>query len=304
MPDPMPLEEQLAPRRRSDGKPIGYHRWHDLLFIHWRLPPSVLRPVVPEGLDIDTWEADAWLGVVAFTMTGVRPWWSRPVPGISAFHETNLRTYVHVGGRRPGIYFFSLDAASRLAVRVARWRWELPYFYARMNIRRDGRLIRYTSRRLWPEPRGAETGLEADIGEPLGDSRRGHPERSEASTPGEEILDCARNDDPGGDDALHAQPGTLEFFLAERYLMYIASPKRGLMCGQVRHTPYPLRSARLLQCEETLSRAAGIVARPHDAAPCHAMFSPGVKVEIFAPRPVSQSLQVDNTRQIGAAPLS
>src|SRR5205807_4139525 len=81
MTDLLPLAERLAPRQRPPGSPCGYHRWHDLLFIHWRLPPSVLRPVVPAGLDIDTWDGDAWLGVVAFDMTGVRPWWSPAVPG-------------------------------------------------------------------------------------------------------------------------------------------------------------------------------------------------------------------------------
>src|SRR5262245_3028722 len=143
MADLLPLAERLAPRRPPGGSPIGYHRWHDLLFVHWRLPASALRPVVPAGLDIDTWEGDAWLGVVAFTMTGVRPWWSPAVPGLSAFHETNLRTYVHVGGRAPGVYFISLDAAHSLAVRVARWRWNLPYYRARMTICRGAQRICY-----------------------------------------------------------------------------------------------------------------------------------------------------------------
>ncbi len=231
------------------------------------MPPSLLRPVIPQGLEIDTWDGDAWLGVVAFTMTGVRPWWSPSIPGVSAFHETNLRTYVHVGGRAPGVYFVSLEAAKSLAVRVARWRWNLPYYRAQMTIRRDGQRIGYRSRRLWPEPRDAETNLECEIG-------------------------GAQND-----HAPHAEPGTLEFFLAERYLLYTASrqgrlPKSELLCGQVHHTPYPLRSARLLCCEETLARAAGI-AVPGDeqpAAPCHTMFSPGVNVEVFPLRPAEAAI--------------
>jgi uncharacterized protein YqjF (DUF2071 family) len=255
MSDPLPLEERLAPRHRPVGSPIGYHRWHDLLFIHWRVPASLLRPVVPAGLEIDTWGGDAWLGLVAFDMTGVRPWWSPCVPGVSAFHETNLRTYVHVSGRGPGVYFISLEAARSLAVRIARWRWNLPYYRAHMAIQRQGARICYTSRRLWPEPRGAETNLEAEIGDWLAD---------------------------GG----QAQPGTLEFFLAERYLLYTASRKGGLLSGQVHHTPYPLRTARLVRCDETLARAAGIACGPEQAKPCHVMFSPGVSVQIFALRPV------------------
>jgi uncharacterized protein YqjF (DUF2071 family) len=197
-------------------------------------------------------------------MTGVRPWWSPSVPGVSAFHETNLRTYVHVDGGAPGVYFISLEAASSLAVRIARWRWNLPYYRARMSIRRDGQRIRYTSRRLWPEPRGAHTELEAEIGDwPAGANG------SSASHNGSA---------PHG----FAVPGTLEFFLAERYLLYTVSPRRGLLCGRVHHTPYPLHSARMLHCEESLGRAAGIDGSSGKAAPpCHAMFSPGVNVEVF-----------------------
>jgi uncharacterized protein YqjF (DUF2071 family) len=285
MTDLLPIEERLAPRRRPAGSPIGYHRWHDLLFIHWRLPPSLLRPVVPRGLDIDTWDGDAWLGVVAFDMSGVRPWWSPRVPGVSAFHETNLRTYVHVAGRVPGVYFISLEAASSLAVRVARWRWNLPYYRARMTIRRTGRRIAYGSRRLWPSPVGAETNLEAELGDWLSDAQNGQVLSDATCTPVASHACCV----PQTIETGRARSGTLEFFLAERYLLYTVSRAGALRCGQVHHTPYPLRAARLLHCEETLSQSAGIVCSNGPAAPCHAMFSPGVSVEIFPLRPVTPS---------------
>ena len=268
MPDLLPIAERLAPRQRPGESPIGYHRWHDLLFVHWRVPLSVLQPLVPAGLEIDTWDGDAWLGVVAFDMTGVRPWWSPPVPSVSAFHETNLRTYVHAGGQAPGVYFLSLEAASSLAVRVARWRWNLPYFRARMTIRRDGQRISYTSRRLWPKPPGAATDLEAEIGGAVGEPETSFVGRSVTPSCG------------------HATPGTLEFFLIERYLLYNISPTGDLLRGQVHHAPYPLRSARLLRCHETLSQAAGIGRLTEDQPACHAIFSPGVRVEIFPLRPV------------------
>jgi uncharacterized protein len=276
LPDGLSHEERLASRQRPAGSPIGYHRWHDLLFIHWRMPPSMLRPIVPAGLDIDTWDGDAWLGVVAFDMTGVRPWWSPAMPGVSAFHETNLRTYVHRAGRGPGVYFISLEAANSLAVRVARWRWNLPYYRARMTIARREERVHYASERLWPQPRGARTDLEVELGEPLGEIPVG-----QAFLP-------ARHSSQTGMSAPHghAVPRTLEFFLAERYLLYTASRRGQILCGQVHHTPYPLRAARLLRCEETLSQAAGIcfsTDEPHP--PCHAMFSSGVEVEIFSLRP-------------------
>jgi uncharacterized protein YqjF (DUF2071 family) len=289
--DPLALENRLAARQRPMGSPIGYHRWHDLLFIHWRVPPSVLRPVVPAALEIDTWDGDAWLGVVAFDMTGVRPWWAPSVPGISAFHETNLRTYVHVGGQGPGVYFISLDAASSLAVRIARWRWNLAYYRARMTIRRDGQRIRYTSRRLWPEPRNAHTDLEAELGDWPAEPN-GSPLGGSATPSGALAARLLRSSRAAGQRVAYsrdgfAQPGTLEFFLAERYLLYTASRRQALLCGQVHHMPYPLRSARLLRCDHTLGHAAGIFRSSGECSPpCHTMFSPGVTVQVFPLQPV------------------
>ena len=137
------------------------------MFIHWRLPPEMLQPLVPGALALDTWQGDAFLGLVAFHMSGVRPWWSPAIPGVSTFHETNLRTYVHLDGKGPGVLFFSLEAASSLAVRVARSRWNLPYFRAAMKVDRQGPNVAYSSRRQWPAPADARTNLRAEIGDPL-----------------------------------------------------------------------------------------------------------------------------------------
>lgn len=220
--------------------------------MHWRLPAKVLRPLVPPRLELDTWEGDAWLGIVAFRMSGVRPWWFPALPRVSAFAETNLRTYVHCQGDAPGVLFLSLDAANRLAVRVARRRWRLPYYHARMTIDRRGDVIEYHSRR--------------DSGSHAG---RTHF--------------LARLDSDGDAKSIatrHAEPGSLEFFLAERYWMYVPDLSgNGLIRrGQVHHSPYPLVGAELLTAEESLSSAAGLPPLP---APCHAMFSPGVSVEVF-----------------------
>jgi uncharacterized protein len=112
--------------------------WLDLLFAHWPVPEEALRPLVPAELPIDTFDGSAWLGVVPFRITGLRAY-GLPLPG---FLEANVRTYTTVGGR-PGVYFFSLDAESRLAVRGARLLYHLPYFHARMALERG----RYRSRR-------------------------------------------------------------------------------------------------------------------------------------------------------------
>ena len=104
--------------------------WRDLLFMHWPVDVDALRPLVPPSLSIDTFDGSAWLGVVPFDMTGVRPHFLPAVPGLSNFPEINLRTYV-TAEDRPGVWFFSLDAHSRLAVRLARTTFHLPYFAPR-----------------------------------------------------------------------------------------------------------------------------------------------------------------------------
>src|SRR5437867_2588447 len=83
--------------------------WHDLLFAHWPVPAVALRPVIPAFLDVDTFEGEAWIGVVPFRMSGVHPRFVPSLPGLSAFPELNVRTYV-TDGERPGVWFFSLDA--------------------------------------------------------------------------------------------------------------------------------------------------------------------------------------------------
>ncbi len=270
-------EERFALQNRPSGRAIGYQRWTNLLFIHWRLPAEVLRPLVPEALALDTWQGDAFLGLVAFHMSGVRPWWSPAIPGVSTFHETNLRTYVHLDGTGPGILFFSLEAASSLAVRVARSRWNLPYFRAAMKLNRQGPIVAYSSRRKWPAPAGAYADLRAEIGDPLfgseQDFRRQPPSTRKLAE--SQSSDIAQKPCP-------APPGTLEFFLAERYLLYAPSPRRGILQGRVHHRPYRLRSARLLKCNETLSAAAQI---HHNQPPCHAMFCDGVQVAVYPLKP-------------------
>ncbi len=248
--------DRLAPCRRPTGNAIGYQRWSELLFSHWCVPVELLRPLIPRELEIDTFEGQAWLGLVPFHMSGVRPAWCPALPFVSEFHETNLRTYVHFKGRDPGVWFLSLDAACRLAVEVARWKWHLPYFNAEMNLCRDGNAVRYSSRRIdHRSSRRADVDITVKIGEPL-------------------------NSEPG----VSVQPGTLEHFLAERYILYANDHRGGLLRGRVHHSPYPLRSAEIVSCRQTLASAAEV---PVSGQPDHALFSEGVTVDIFPLRRVS-----------------
>lgn len=237
--------DRIAPTRRPSGRVAQRQSWLDLSFLHWRIPVDVLRPLVPAALEIDTYEGEAFIGLVPFTMTGVRPLWAPPVPGISNFHETNVRTYVHRAGSDPGVWFFSLDAASRVAVTIARTFWHLPYYHARMTLAKGPEGIRYASERRSPPPLPAVCNVT-----------------------------CRPISAPQA-----ATPGTLEHFLAERYILYADAGDGALCRGSVHHPPYPLQSAEVIAWEESLLVAAGIE-RPQGEPMAH--YASGVDVEIFA----------------------
>ncbi len=238
--------DRITPTMRPEGRAVQHQRWLDLLFLHWRVPVSMLRPLIPAALEVDTFEGEAFVGVVPFTMRGVRPVWAPAVPGVSNFHETNVRTYVHHQGRDPGVWFFSLDAANRLAVWIARTFWHLPYHHAAMSLERlsDGS-VRYTSDRRAPPPLPAR---------------------------------CDVTYRPTG-VPMDAKPGTLEHFLAERYVLYADTGGGDLRLGRVHHAPYPLQPAQVIDWDESLLVAAGI-ARPAGEPMAH--FASGVDVEVFA----------------------
>jgi uncharacterized protein len=246
----------MSPSERPRRAAVMRQNWRDLLFLHWPVSPDVLRPLVPAQLDLDLFEGTAYVGLIPFTMTGVRPVLLPPVWGLSSFHETNVRTYVHNRGRDPGVWFFSLDAANSAAVKLARAFFHLPYHRAKMFLEHErGQVpgpsgpILYAGVRQWPLPLPASYAIRAT---PEGPARP-------------------------------AQPGTLEHFLIERYILYAAA-NNAVYQGRVHHLPYPVQAGTLHALDESLLAAAGI-GRP-DVAPL-AHFSAGVNVEIFAVESVS-----------------
>ena len=212
--------------------------------MHWPVPASVLRPRIPSSFDLDLLDGDAYVGVVPFAMEGVRP---KIVPEAAAFAflETNVRTYVTRNGE-PGVYFFSLEAESILAVAAARVAFSLPYFHARMSLTEQaGEVhdVRYRTRRV----RGSHASHEVHyrLGEMLGPS----------------------------------MPGTVEHFLLERYLLFTERGGRPWK-GQVHHSPYPAQRAEVLSVRDELVVAAGLPAVA--GMPTFTHYASGVDVEVFA----------------------
>jgi uncharacterized protein YqjF (DUF2071 family) len=239
-----PTIDRLAPARRPPGRPIGYQRWRSLLFLHWPVPAEVLRPLVPDRLAIDLYDGVAYVGLVPFLVREARPALAPEAVALD-FLETNVRTYVHIDGKDPGVYFFSLDAGSLLAVVAARAGLGLPYFPARMRMTRRGSSVEYRAqRRTGTRPRLA---VVYETGEHLG----------------------------------AAAPGTLEHFLIERYFLHNGQAG-GVLTIRVHHRPYPLRRARVTTLRDELIAADGLP-EPNDPPPL-VHYAAGVDVEVFPPR--------------------
>lgn len=197
--------------------------WHDLLFLHWPVPTAALRRLIPDALELETFRGDAWLAVVPFHMSGIRLRGFPGIPGQSAFPELNVRTYVRYRDC-PGVWFFSLDAANPLAVRIARATFHLNYLDAAMTCVGDGDGIRYESRRTH---RGAADAALRVRYRPAG------PPRPSPS-------------------------GSLEHWMTERYSLYAMAPGGAVLRGDIRHAPWALQPAEAEVTANTMTEGLGI----------------------------------------------
>lgn len=218
-------------------------RWAGLLFLHWPVDPALIAARLPTGIHVDTFEGKAWLGVVPFYMECVRPVGLPPVPWLSWFHELNVRTYVHDAEGNPGVWFFSLDCNQPIAVEIARRGFHLPYEHAAMSSVKSGNRIQYRSRRKSP-------------GAPSADFDYETPTATQA-----------------------AVPGTLEWFLVERYLLFSSNPSGDLFCGRVHHTPYQIAPGVCTRWSTDPLRLDGFP-EPPEAPPSMLVAAP-VDVKIF-----------------------
>lgn len=242
---PSLLEQLLALRERPRQRAVMRQTWSALLFLHWRYPGEEIQALLPPGLTVDLFDGSAWVGVIPFFMRDVRPVWWPPVPGVSKFLELNIRTYVCDAEGRPGVWFFSLDASQPIAVVLARLFFKLPYFRARMRARATPATVDYWSQRGGFEP-------DHFVWQPSGEPQL-------------------------------AVPGSLEFFLIERYLLYSWDARPGrLFSGRVYHQPYALREVKVHEFGTQLLAPAGLSSRL--APPDHQIHSDGVEVEVFGLR--------------------
>jgi uncharacterized protein YqjF (DUF2071 family) len=242
--------DRVTPTLEPDTPVVMHQNWHHLLFLHWEISPQELQRLIPPELTVDTFEGKAYIGLVPFTLTGVRPILSPPLPWISSFHEINVRTYVHLAGRDPGVWFFNLDASSAIAVAAARAAYKLPYFHSGIEFLASADpipTIDFSSHR--DDPKGAN---------PANSRIRYRPMEGIVT---------------------HAAPGTIEHFLIERYILYTTDEKHHLHRARVHHQPYPIQRAEVLELEETLVWAAGV--RRSEAQPMR-HYASEVNVKVYA----------------------
>lgn len=197
--------------------------WYNLLFAHWPIPTAELQALIPANLVLDTFDGWGWIGVVPFGMQNVHLRSLPPVPFTHTFLELNVRTYIKRDDK-PGVYFFSLDAANPLAVAVARWWFHLPYFYARMHLTQTDQTINYSSQR---SHRGAP------------------PARFQGS--------YAPTSAP-----FMAQPGSLEHWFTERYSLYSLDRRGNIYRGDIHHVPWPLQQAEASLQQNTMAQVHSI----------------------------------------------
>jgi uncharacterized protein len=231
---------------RPDGAWILSMRWHDLLFAHWPVPARVLRPLIPAALPLDTFDGVAWIGVVPFRMASVHPRFLPPLGALSSFPELNVRTYI-ADATHPGVYVFSLDAASAPFVEGARVFPGLPYFRAAMSQRVDGARVEYRSRRT--DPRAPAAVLDA------------------AYAPVSAVFSAA--------------PESLERWLTDRLCLYRVARDGAARRLDIAHEDWPLQRADAEFRENTMTAPLGL-ALP-DTVP-HLLFAKSLDVVAYPPR--------------------
>jgi hypothetical protein len=226
-------------------RPVMRHRWETLTFLHWQFDPAVVQRLLPDGLEVETADGTAWVGLVPFFMRVAAPV-GGPLPWVGSFCETNVRTYVRDRHGRSGIWFFSLDASRLAPVLTARTTFRLPYFWSWMQLQNDQTSVTYDCQRRWPGESGARSHCVIELGAPY--------------QSGELV--------------------TLDHFLTARWILF-SSARRGVSFTRASHPPWPLRRATVTECNDELIAASGL---PEPSGSPLVHYSSGVSVRVSGPR--------------------
>lgn len=230
-----------------------YQQWRDLLFLHWAMDPRIIEKKIPCDLKLDTHDGKAWVGIVPFSMRNVRPRFLPAIPFISNFEELNLRTYVVDSFGRPGVWFFSLDSSDKLATWIAKKFFHLPYANAKINRQKLNSVVNYTAQRLRHKKLDWRQSFQWKI---TGDLKT-------------------------------AEPGSLEFFLLERYRLFAQKPSGNtLYTGRVHHKPYQFAGVELGAYSKRLFSLNKIPVP--EGPPVSAIASPGTDVSLFRYKKVNK----------------
>lgn len=241
---PPSIDQRKALQLEPAGAPVMYQTWSNLLFLHWEWDPAEIQALLPPGLYVDRYGEKAYVAVTPFFMEGVRASFLPEIPGASNFLELNVRTYVHDRKGVPGVWFFSLDCNQSLAVAMAKVFYSLPYKRAEMKASIKNGLVEYSCQ------------------------RQGEPDRAEFNYRQENTT-------------VAAPPGSLPFFLAERYLLYSFSERtKKIYTARIHHQPWHLFRAHLDKFDETMLRMNGL--NPRMRPPEHRWFASPVRVKIYS----------------------
>lgn len=278
--------------------------WEDVLFLHWPVPPEALAGFIPPPLRLDTFDGQAWLGVVPFRMSGIHLRGLPPIPGTAAFPEINVRTYAVAPDGRTGVWFFSLDATSRLAVRAARVWFGLPYFDARIRIEpvaasragaaADARIVIPANEAGSAVGAGeaVNEGGESDVGDAGADSLgdraayRFTSTRTHRGAPPAAFAGTYRSTGP----VAPAARGTLDHWLTERYALFAVDRRGRVGCGEIHHKPWPLQPATANVAANTMAEPIGLVL-PAPAPLAH--FARRLDVVAWTVRPLDRTARSD-----------
>ena len=221
--------------------------WENLVYLHWAYEPEQVQSLLPEGLLVDTFAGNAYVGLIPFQMRGIGVPHLPVVPYLGTFPEVNVRTYVIRNGI-PGVWFFSLDINRMLPTFVARTTYSLPYCFGKVShgVQQvdNTSVVETLVQRRWPHGVEASTELRVEVGNKID------------------------------------VPSDFEHFLSARWGLYSQTLRKKIRYAPVSHEPWPLHRATALHVDDSLVQAAGL---PAPTGEVHALFSPGVSVRVGLP---------------------